>query len=210
MVHLENKRKEKIMNFDEVCKRSGLQPETVRYYVESKLVAPLYTRRFIPEEGEYADEDVDLLLAIANLRRLNFSIDDIRLLLLDHTKSQQIREKHSAELHGTLVITNQRSDYLNQIPNREFADNRDMIDFYKDLDIQIKLPRRDINQDEGKKIRADIEVQSQQVEDLLEELNKSEERGKRMKRTLIVLIIVLLIALGWIIAPIWMVYLPKP
>ncbi|MGI6546178.1 MAG: MerR family transcriptional regulator [Fastidiosipilaceae bacterium] len=198
------------MNFDQVCEQSGLQRETVRYYVESKLLAPLFPRRYLPEEGEYADEDVARLQAIANLRRLNFSIDDIRLLLLDPTKSKQLTESHVEELVDTQTITAQRQEYLNQLAPSKFETSDQIIDYYQNLNIDIPLPRRDINQDEGQKVRSDIAERTQQIEELLEQLNKSEHRRKTTNRVLLVLVILFLLTLGWIIAPIWMVYLPKP
>jgi DNA-binding transcriptional MerR regulator len=197
------------MNFDQVCEQSGLQPDTVRYYVESKLVAPLYPRRYIPDEGEYAESDVTRLRAIANLRRLNFSIDDIRLLFLDHTRVIQLTEKHQDDLQKIRTINAERQAFIAQLPPSEFESTEQIIDYYSRLSIEIPLPRRDTNQDESQKIRADINERNRQIEELLEELNKSERRNKVKKRWLIFLGIFLLICLGWIIAPIWMVYLPK-
>lgn len=148
--------------------------------------------------------------AIANLRRLNFSIDDIRLLLLDPTKSKQLTESHVEELVDTQTITAQRQEYLNQLAPSKFETSDQIIDYYQNLNIDIPLPRRDINQDEGQKVRSDIAERTQQIEELLEQLNKSEHRRKTTNRVLLVLVILFLLTLGWIIAPIWMVYLPKP
>ncbi|MGI6076543.1 MAG: MerR family transcriptional regulator [Fastidiosipilaceae bacterium] len=198
------------MNFTEVCERSNLPPEAVRFYVESKLLAPLYPRRNIPDEGEYADEDIRLLNAIANLRRLDFSIDSIRLVLLDQTKMPEVTEANHSALIQVIDISRARLDQLNKLELEDFSGPEEVIDFFSSLSIDIPLPRRDVDKDEGQKTRNEITERKREIDELLDSLNNSERKRRNLRAALIIVGLLLIIALGWIIAPLWMVYLPKP
>lgn len=198
------------MNFTEVCERSNLPPEAVRFYVESKLLAPLYPRRNIPDEGEYAEEDIQLLNAIANLRRLDFSIDSIRLILLDQTKMPEVTEANHANLIQVIDLSRARLDQLNKLELEAFSEPEEAIDFFSSLSIDIPLPRRDVDKDEGQKTRNEMAERKREISELFERLNESEKKRRNMRIGLFVISFLLLIAIGWIIAPLWMVYLPKP
>lgn len=200
----------KHMNFAEVCTRSELPPEAVRYYVESKLLAPLYPRRNSPEEGEYAESDVVLLKAIGNMRRLGLSIDDVRLILLDHTKLEEVKLQNIDLLKQRRANTNSRLQQLQDVGGEYFLSIDALIQYFSNLPVDSSLPQRDIDLDEGHKIRFQMQERQRENEELLTEINAHRSREKRLRATLIITGILLLLALGWIIAPIWMLYLPKP
>lgn len=198
------------MNFTQVCERSGLSPEAVRYYVESKLLAPLYPRRNMPEDGEYAEQDVQLLIAISNMRRLAFSIDSIRLMLLDHTRAAELVERNYAGMKMRINVSKERLVLLDKLDRDALNTLDDVVPFFAGLTVNIPLPSRDENQDEGQSMRNEMSERKREIRELFEELNRTEKRRQRLRRTAIALTLLLLVALGWIIAPIWMAYLPKP
>lgn len=66
------------MKIKEICKRTGLTERTVRYYVEEGLIDPPSIVRNGREYREYSEQDVEQLLTIAALRKLFFTIDEIK------------------------------------------------------------------------------------------------------------------------------------
>jgi len=159
---------------------------------------------------EYAEEDIQLLNAIANLRRLDFSIDSIRLILLDQTKMPEVTEANHANLIQVIDLSRARLDQLNKLELEAFSEPEEAIDFFSSLSIDIPLPRRDVDKDEGQKTRNEMAERKREISELFERLNESEKKRRNMRIGLFVISFLLLIAIGWIIAPLWMVYLPKP
>ena len=65
------------MKIKEVCERTGLTERTVRFYMQKGLIAPRGEWRNGREYSEFSEPDVEMLQAIATLRELSFSIDEI-------------------------------------------------------------------------------------------------------------------------------------
>lgn len=199
------------MNFNEICERSGLPPEAVRFYTESKLLSPLYPKRSIPDEGEFAEQEIPRLQAIANLRRLDFSIDDIRCLLqFDPNRLPEIAQRHRDEMEKLRLITINRIEQLDDLELIEREAPEDLVSFFACANITGPLPRRDNNQDEGQKMRQEMSERKQDIADMMSQIKADNHKIKKSRRLIFGLILLLLLALGWIIAPIWIAYLPKP
>ncbi len=65
------------MKIKEVCERTNLTERTVRFYMQKGLISPHGEWRNGREYSDFSEEDVEMLRAIATLRELSFSIDDI-------------------------------------------------------------------------------------------------------------------------------------
>ena len=65
------------MKIKEVCERTGLTERTVRFYMQKGLIAPKGEWRNGREYSEFSEPDVEMLQAVATLRELSFSIDEI-------------------------------------------------------------------------------------------------------------------------------------
>ncbi len=65
------------MKIKEVCERTGLTERTVRFYMQKGLIAPKGELRNGREYSEFSETDVEMLQAVATLRELSFSIDEI-------------------------------------------------------------------------------------------------------------------------------------
>lgn len=65
------------MKIKEVCEQTGLTERTVRFYMQKGLIDPRREWRNGREYSDFAGEDVETLRAIATLRELSFSIEDI-------------------------------------------------------------------------------------------------------------------------------------
>lgn len=78
------------MKINEVESLSGIPKKNIRFYEEQGLLSP----RRNPENGyrDYGDEDVELLLRIRLLRKLDVPIDEIRLMFAGaHTLGDGMR-----------------------------------------------------------------------------------------------------------------------
>ena len=78
------------MTIRELERKSGLERTNIRFYEKEGLLNP--ERK---ENGyrEYCDEDLQLLLKIKLLRRLDFSIESIRSLIHGNTDLEQVLER---------------------------------------------------------------------------------------------------------------------
>ena len=65
------------MKIKEVCERTGLTERTVRFYRQKGLISPRGEWRNGREYSDFSEADVEMLAAIATLRELSFSIDEI-------------------------------------------------------------------------------------------------------------------------------------
>ena len=79
------------MKMKAVCEITGLSDRTVRYYIEQNLISPAYTENYLGRKSfDFTKENVDELKDIAVLRKFNFTIQEIRDILLSPETSRQI------------------------------------------------------------------------------------------------------------------------
>lgn len=68
------------MKIGEVSTLTGLTERTIRFYIQKELIAPHTEWRSGREYTDFSEEDVSLLKAIATLRELSFSLEEIRTM----------------------------------------------------------------------------------------------------------------------------------
>ncbi len=66
------------MKISEVCRRTGLTERTVRYYEEEGFISPETTVSGGRTYRNYGEQDISTLETVASLRKLLFSIDEIK------------------------------------------------------------------------------------------------------------------------------------
>ena len=83
------------MRIKEVCKITGLTDKAVRTYINNQLINPSYTENYAGRKNySFDDNDVDILNKIVLLRKYDFSLSDIKLLLNSDDNIIQVLEKH--------------------------------------------------------------------------------------------------------------------
>ncbi len=83
------------MKIKEVCNKTGLTDRAIRFYIENGLLFPRYTVNYAGRKTyDFSDEDIVILKQISTLRQYDFSIDDIKELLLPEGDVQLILEEH--------------------------------------------------------------------------------------------------------------------
>ena len=66
------------MKIKEISALTGLTERTIRFYEERSLIQPRTERRNGREYRDYSASDAEQLMVIAGLRRLHFSVEEIR------------------------------------------------------------------------------------------------------------------------------------
>ena len=87
------------MKIKEVCKQTGLTDRAVRFYIDNELIQPSYSENYTGRKAyDFSEKDVEILKQIATLREYDFSIDEIRYLLMPEGDVQLVLEEHIKEL----------------------------------------------------------------------------------------------------------------
>lgn len=189
------------MDFQQVCELSGLPAKTVEYYVEEKIVIPLYPSQNEAHLAEYAHEDVIRLRATANLRRLDIPMPDIRSFLIDPQKAASFSIQHFARLSDERKVMNARLEALGQLELGSFQSLEDMLETLADLEINLPLPPRDVDHDSDREKRHAMEDLRKEVDALSIDLDYSERSRKRYFVIILILLLITVMAVGWIIGP---------
>lgn len=105
------------MRIKEVCKITGLTDKAVRTYINNQLINPTYTENYAGRKNySFDDNDVDALNKIVLLRKYDFSLSDIKLLLNSDDNIIQVLEKHLKDTEKTteaknIVLANLKNAY---------------------------------------------------------------------------------------------------
>lgn len=79
------------MKIKTVCELTGLSDRAVRYYIEECLIFPAYTENYLGRKSfDFSDRDIKALNDIAVLRKFDFTIEEIRAIILDAEASKNI------------------------------------------------------------------------------------------------------------------------
>ena len=109
------------MKIKEVCLKTGLTEKAVRYYVENGLCSP---REYESRERKYLDftsENLSELKNIAVMRKLGFSIEDIRLMKTDSGNIENVMTGYIRSLSEELDI---KKRIFSALAFRDYSDVR--------------------------------------------------------------------------------------
>lgn len=86
------------MNINELERLTGITKQNIRFYEKKELLHPIRN----PENNyrEYSEEDAATLKTIKLLRKLDFSLEDIRGILSAEVALHTLLEQHLEELHS--------------------------------------------------------------------------------------------------------------
>lgn len=94
------------MKIKEVCTKTGLTEKAVRYYVENGLCSPQEYESRDRKYLNFTEENLTELKNIAVMRKLGFSIEDIRLMKTDGGKIEGVMNRYIRSLSEELEIKN--------------------------------------------------------------------------------------------------------
>lgn len=190
------------MNFTQICERSGLDQEAIRFYVNEKLITPLFPENLSAEDAEYAEEDLLRLDAIANLRRLRFSSEDVRKILHDPSKAAALSLHHFAALSKKQNELSQSLQVMEELDLASLNNPEDVLENLAALDLkEISLPRRDLNRDDEARIRAVMDEKSTQNQTMHEQMLSLEKSNHKLLIFSLVCLFFFVLCLGFILGP---------
>lgn len=110
------------MKIKEVCARTALTDRAVRHYIEEKLIAPEYSENYLGRKTFYFTEaDIRTLLDIAVLRKIGFSVPDIRAIESDPNSSVARIDALKTQKQNTISNEQAYLDALNTLENRSYS-----------------------------------------------------------------------------------------
>lgn len=163
------------MKIKEVCKLTDLTERTVRFYVEEKLINPKSTLKNGREYFDYSEQDIAELITIADLRKLFFSISEIKEMkesptrIIDVVTAYKNKLNTEATAKATIVQT------LERLSVSSFRNIDSLAISLKNVSASLQLPSHDSNPNFG---RFDRETK----EDREREFEQFEVRQQRQYR----------------------------
>ncbi|NJP41473.1 MerR family transcriptional regulator [Oscillospiraceae bacterium HV4-5-C5C] len=189
------------MDLGEVSSVTGLDKSTIAYYVDQKIVTPLYPHRRRADEAEYAQEDLSKLKACANLRRLELPLDQVREVLGSRESAAKILVDYYGVLKKRLENEQVRLGCLQHLDLGQFEDISEIIDTFAELKLDLPLPGRDTDHDADRERRLTfnkMRAELYELETIRQQLSRSKSRYFRL---MLIFLFLFIACLGWIISP---------
>lgn len=106
------------MRMKEVCERTGLTDRAVRLYIENGLLSPVEESSYTGRKSiQFSETDVEILDAVATLRKADFSIADIRDMQLYPDRTHTILQMHKQKITGDIQNKQRILQMLEEIDN---------------------------------------------------------------------------------------------
>ena len=104
------------MKIKSVCELTGLTDRTIRYYIEEKLISPLYTENYLGRKTyNFSKKDIKELNDIAVLRKFDFTLDEIKSVINDAETSKEILSKVKDRTAQTVLDGQNKLSVLSQL-----------------------------------------------------------------------------------------------
>lgn len=87
------------MQMKEICEKTGLTDRAVRLYIENGLLSPAIESNYAGRRSiRFSEEDVEILTAIASLRKAEFSLSDILQMQTEPKQIPAVIAEHRRRL----------------------------------------------------------------------------------------------------------------
>ncbi|WP_438432141.1 MerR family transcriptional regulator [Gorillibacterium sp. sgz500922] len=132
------------MKIKQVCELTGLTERTVRFYVEESLLSPQTTRKNGREYREYSETDVSELKTIAELRRLFFSIEDIKRMKASPGRIGEVVKEYRSRIQADAEAKAAIVERLDTVNVEQLSGMGELARRLNDLSADLPLPRQDV------------------------------------------------------------------
>ncbi|MHA7965746.1 MerR family transcriptional regulator [Paenibacillus sp. CAU 1782] len=166
------------MKIKEVCKRTGLTERTIRYYVEEGLVKPETSLKGSREYREYNEQDLAELETVAGLRKLFFTIDEIKDMNNNPERIEAVLEAYKLKLASDARSKAAIVEALNQLGTNRLQSASDVAQKLRRLSDGLSLPQRDINPNFGRFEPGSKEEREQEYNRFVEKQARQYTRGR--------------------------------
>lgn len=104
------------MKIKVVCEKTNLTDRTIRYYIEEGLISPSFTENYLGRKTfDFTEENVSELNDIAILRSFDFSIEEIRQILLDPSNSVSVICAVKDRISETLLTSQKKMSVISSL-----------------------------------------------------------------------------------------------
>ena len=104
------------MKIKSVCELTALTDRTIRYYIEEKLISPLYTENYLGRKTyNFSEKDIKHLNDIAVLRKFDFTLEEIKSVINDAGTSKEILSNVKNRTTQTVLDGQNKLSVLSQI-----------------------------------------------------------------------------------------------
>lgn len=169
------------MKIKEVCKRTGLTERTIRFYVEEGLIKPESTVMNQRQYREYSEQDVAELETIARLRKLFFTLDEIRDMKQSPQRLGEILEAYRLKLRKDVEAKAAIVQALDHADLSRLSGVDELAAALSGIAEGLPLPQRDIKPDFG---RFDPESKEERAQ-LVEEFEVRQRRQFQLGRVIV-------------------------
>ncbi len=104
------------MKIKSVCELTGLTDRAIRYYIEEKLISPLYAENYLGRKTyNFSENDIKNLNDIAVLRKFDFTLEEIKSVINDAETSKEILSNVKDRTAQTVLDGQNKLSVLSQI-----------------------------------------------------------------------------------------------
>lgn len=104
------------MKIKSVCELTGLTDRTIRYYIEEKLISPVYTENYLGRKTyNFSEKDIKDLNDIAVLRKFDFTLEEIKSVINDAEASKEILSNVKGRTAQAVLDGQSKLSVLSQI-----------------------------------------------------------------------------------------------
>ena len=104
------------MKIKSVCELTGLTDRTIRYYIEEKLISPLYVENYLGRKTyNFSEKDIKDLNDIAVLRKFDFTLEEIKSVINDAETSKEILSNVRERIAQAVLDGQNKLSVLSQI-----------------------------------------------------------------------------------------------
>ncbi len=104
------------MKIKSVCELTGLTDRTIRYYIEEKLISPLYAENYLGRKTyNFSQKDIKDLNDIAVLRKFDFTLEEIKSVINDAETSKEILSNVKDRTAQTVLDSQNKLSVFSQI-----------------------------------------------------------------------------------------------
>lgn len=132
------------MQIQEVCKKTGLTKRTIRFYIEKGLLSPKFVTKSGKDYREYSEKDIQNLICVGDLRKLRFTINDIKHMQISSKNIKDILVHHLETIKEDIVDQKMIINALQKIQNDSFDTIEDLSHKLKTIPLLMKLPQIDL------------------------------------------------------------------
>lgn len=179
------------MKIKEVCKTTGLTDKAIRFYISNGLIEPKYSENYAGRKNYYfSQDDINTLKTIAVLRYYDFSINHIKEMFSDDSKTAETLEEHISEIKKT---ANQSALILNSLQNASMSKITSIEDLSAALEENLSVKQQDRTKDEDINYKKILKMYSKKVKKKLPKLIALALLGVLTAAALITGIIIILV-----------------